>query len=141
MNQKQLAILVALVVVIGGIGIVKYKGKKADWTPSSSDQSGRLLSDFPLNDVSEINIKTRSSEVNLTKGADGWKVKERGEYPAGFDNIHSLLSTVWEMEPKQQPKVGKSNLGRLKLVDPESAASDDEAATRVIFKAGGTARR
>ena len=54
MNQKQLAILVALVVVIGGIGIVAYKGKMADWSPGGSggtDESERVISDFPLNDV------------------------------------------------------------------------------------------
>ena len=142
MNQKQLAILVALVVVIGGIGIVAYKGKMADWSPGGSggaDESERVVSDFPLNDVSEINIKTRDSEVTLAKSDSGWAVKERAGYPADFGDIHELLRTVWEMEPVQKPKAGKSNLGRLQLVDPESATEDDDAATRVTFKAGGSA--
>jgi len=138
MNQKQLGILVALVVVIGGIGIVAFKSQKSDWSPDTASSDDRVIADFPLNDVSEISIKDADGEVNLAKGEGGWTVKERGGYAANFDNIHELLRTVWELEPVQQPKVGESHLGRLKLLDPAQSDDAEKTATRVEFRAGGT---
>ncbi len=137
MNQKQLGILVALVVVLGGAGIVAFKNQKSDWSPDSSSSDDKVIADFPLNDVSEIAIRDKDGEVNLTKGEGGWTVKERGGYAANFDNIHELLRTVWEMEPVQTPKVGESHLGRLKLLDPAQSDDAEKAATRVEFRAGG----
>ena len=138
MNQKQLGILVALVVVLGGIGIVAFKNKKSDWSPDAASGDAKVIADFPMNDVSQIIIKNKDGEVNLEKGDAGWTVKERGGYAANFDNIHELLRTVWEMEPVQKPKVGKTHLGRLHLLDPANADDAEQAATRVDFKAGGT---
>lgn len=137
MNQKQLGILVALVVVLGGIGIVAFKSKKSDWSPDAASTDAKVIADFPMNDVSEITIKNKDGEVNLSKGESGWTVKERGGYAANFDNIHELLRTVWEMEPVQKPKVGETHLGRLNLLDPSDADDAEQAATRVDFKAGG----
>ncbi len=140
MNQKQLGILLALVVVIGGAGMFALKNKKSDWSPDavSGDSGDKVIAEFPLNDVSEISIKDKDGEVSLTKGESGWTVKERGGYAANFDTIHELLRTVWEMEPVQKPKVGESNLGRLALLDPDKADDAEKAAKRVEFKAGGT---
>jgi len=137
MNQKQLGILVALVVVIGGVGLIAFKNKKSDWSPDATSSDVKVIADFPLNDVSEISIKDADGEVNLTKGEGGWSVKERGGYAANFDNIHELLRTVWEMEPVQKPKVGETHLGRLKLLDPAQSDDTEKSATRVEFRAGG----
>lgn len=137
MNRKQLAILVGLVVVVGGISIMALKGKRSDWSTRESNSVKRVVADFPVNDVGGIVITTKDGSAKLTRKDDGWVVSDRGDYAADFNDIQELLVSVLDMEPVQKPKVGASNLGRLKLLDPEKTEKEEEAATRVVFEISG----
>ncbi len=118
MNSKQLSILLVLVVLIGGAGLLIHKRGTASWQSGGGSAQGKLLGDFPLNDVAQVAIKQASGELNLVKDGEIWKVKERSSYPANFQEISELLRKMWELKGVQQVKVGPSQLGRLDLIAP-----------------------
>lgn len=136
MNLKQLSILIVLVIVLGGAGLFLHQRNTESWQASDRAGDEKLLSQFPLNDVTHIAIKQSSGELNLVKRDDVWTVAERANYPASFPEIQELLRKMWELKGVQRIKVGPSQLGRLDLVAP-SAGKGTNSGTLVEFKDKG----
>ena len=136
MKGKQLALVLVLLAVIGGVAVFLQQRNAASWSSSSVEATGKIL-DFPLNDVSQITIKASSAELNLAKKDGVWKVKERADYPANFDLISSLLRKIWELKAVQDVKIGPSQFGRLQLLDP---GSDPNSGTLLDLKGDGGKR-
>ena len=130
MKGKQLALLLALVVVLGGAGWYLQTNKQSSWSETPSGTGGKVLK-LPLNDVAQITIKGGDGEVNLAKKDDVWVVTDRADYPADFGQISDLLRTAWDLKTLQDVKVGPSQLARLELVEPGKGAG---AATLLEFK-------
>lgn len=118
MNTKQLSILVALLVLIGGWGLYIYKQNNASWQASDRPAGEKLLGDFPLNDIGQIIVTQGTNKLHLQKQDDVWKVRERYNYDANFNEISDFLRKAWEMKGVQQVKVGASQLHRLELQEP-----------------------
>ncbi|HKP03590.1 MAG TPA: DUF4340 domain-containing protein [Chthoniobacterales bacterium] len=136
MKGKQLAVVLVVLAVIGGVALFLQQRNAASWSSSSVKATGKIL-DFPLNDVSQITIKASSAELNLAKKDGVWKVKERADYPANFDLISSLLRKIWELRAVQDVKIGPSQFGRLQLLDP---GSDPNSGTLLDLKGDGGKR-
>ena len=83
MNLKQLLLLIVAGCVIGGIGWSLHQKRAASWQSTGQGLGQKLLGNFPMNDVTQVTIKTSQAELNLVK-ADIWQVKERNGYPANF---------------------------------------------------------
>src|SRR6185437_2982803 len=115
MNRKQFLILIVLGLVVGGLGLYFYNKNKESFTQSSFSTGQKVLSNFPLNDISHVRIKTATNEVNLVHSPDGWTVRERWDYPANFSEISDLLRKMWELKPVQNVEAGQSQYGRLEL--------------------------
>lgn len=131
MKGKQLALVLVLLVVLGGAALYLQKRDTASWdTGTAADE--KILS-FSLNDVTGLSLKGGGSEVNLVKKADLWSVAER-DYPADFEKISSLIKKLWELHGAQELKVGASQLGRLELTEP---ASGKDSGTLITLKATG----
>lgn len=133
MNRKQLLSLLVAGLVIGSAGIFLYNRANQSWRSSTQKTGDRVVKDFPLNDVAHIRIKQGASELNLVRTEEVWRVKERYDYPAAFNEIGDFLRKVWEMKAVQTVAVGQSQLGRLELLDP-SKGSTNGAGTLVEFK-------
>jgi hypothetical protein len=131
MNSKQLSILIVLLVLIGGLGLYLYKRNTASWRSTERVAEQKLLGDFPLNDVAHITVKHTNSELNLVKQDDQWKVRERYNYPANFQEISECLRKMWELKAVQTQPVGPSQLGRLELMPPDKGTN---SGTLVEFK-------
>ena len=117
MKGKQLALVLVLLVAVGGVALFLNHRNSADWSEKATTSSGKIL-DFPLNDVSHVTIKESGAELNLVKKDDGWTVKERADYPANFEQTGGLIRKLWELKPVQDVKVGPSQLARLQLAEP-----------------------
>jgi hypothetical protein len=119
MNRKQLTFLIVLGVVLGGLGYVVYNKKQAGYERGNAGEDGqRVLKDVPdtaIRDVAQVSLKQGASEVNLTAHGVGWTVKERGGYPANFNNISELVKKLWELKVTRAVEVGPSRLPVLKL--------------------------
>ncbi|HEV8541618.1 MAG TPA: DUF4340 domain-containing protein [Verrucomicrobiae bacterium] len=133
MNRKQFFTLVVLGLVVGGLGLYFYGKNKESFTQSSFQTGQKVLSNFPLNDIAQVRIKAPTNEVNLVRGAEGWTVKERWNYPANFSEISEFLRKAWELKPVQDVPVGKSQYGRLDLLNPTENQGTN-AGTLVEFK-------
>ncbi|MBI3874364.1 MAG: DUF4340 domain-containing protein [Verrucomicrobia bacterium] len=131
MNRKQFTLLVALVIVIGGLGLLMNAKKQATWQHGSTGAGGKLLAGFDYNAVAAFTIKNASNELNLVKSADGWRVKERADYPANFNTIADFLRKAADLKIVQTESIGASQFERMELNQPGKGAG---AGTFVEFK-------
>ena len=90
MNRKQLIILLALVVLLGGAGLLLVKKQNASWEGTNPAIGKKLLGEFAVNDVAHIVVKQGTNELNLAK-KDIWRVRERENYPANYSEISDFL--------------------------------------------------
>lgn len=130
MKGKQLALLLVLVVVVGGASWFLQKGNRSSWSETGAGAGGKVVN-LAINDVARVTIKAPDGELNLVKKDDLWTVQERADYPAAFDKVSDLLRKVWDLKTVQEVKVGPSQLPRLELVEP---GKGDNAGTLVEFK-------
>src|SRR5579862_4117065 len=112
MKGKQLAILLAILVVVGGLGVVLLRGNLNSWTNTGTGAGGKIL-EFPVNDVSHVLVKSTAGEVNLVKAEGDWAVQERSNYPANFEKIGDFVRALWELRTVEEVKVGPSQMPRL----------------------------
>lgn len=136
MKGKQLALVLVLLVALGGIAIFLNQRNAASWSSTATKSAGKIL-DFPLNDVTHITIQGTNAELNLVRKDSVWKVKERTDYPANFELISGLIRKVWELRAVQEVKIGPSQFGRLQLVDP---GQDPNSGTLLDLKGDGDKR-
>ena len=129
MNRKQLTLLIVVAAVLGGLGWVAYQKQSAPYREATQKMGGKVLPNFPLNDVEQIAIKQPKGELNLAKKDDIWVVKNRGDYPANFDTISETIRKFWELKVAKPVKTGPSRLAALELVPPDKGAG-----TLVEFK-------
>ncbi len=129
MNKKQFVILLGLVVVLGIWGITRWKGQTASWTGGGAAVGQKLLGDFDVNAVSQINIAHGTNQLSLAKKDDTWRVAQRNDYPANFAEISSLLLKLKDLKIVQIEPIGASQLPRLEL-----APSGTNAPTVVSFR-------
>jgi hypothetical protein len=118
MNRKQLFLLLAAGIVVGGLGLLIVKQRSASWQASSQTGTQKLLGEFPLNEVAQVVVKQAQNELNLIKGDPVWQVRERSNYPANYGEIQDLVRKLAELKPVQSVQVGPSQLGRLELIAP-----------------------
>src|SRR6266704_1943998 len=109
MKGKQVAILLALVLVLGAAGYYVQTHNQSSWSASGGSASGKVV-DLPLNDVASVRIKTAEAELTLNKKGDEWTVKDRADYPANVEQVNSLIRKFWELKPVQEVKVGPSQM-------------------------------
>jgi hypothetical protein len=116
MNLKQLGILIALVIVIGGAGLMLHNRQKSSWTGGGADVGKKLMGDkFPVNDVAHVSVQHGTNTLNLVMKDDLWRVRERGDYPANFSQIGDLLLKLRDLKIVQVEEIGPSQLGRMEL--------------------------
>src|SRR5688500_5662640 len=91
MNRKQVITLIIAVAVIGGAGLLVYKKRNQSWEASSAQLGGKVVKDFPLNDIEQFRIKQHTGEDNLVRKNDVRVVQERNGYLANFETISDFM--------------------------------------------------
>jgi|SRR5882724_3401921 len=123
MNLKQLGILIAVVIVVGGAGLVLHNRQQSAWSGGGAEVGKKLLGDFPFNDVAHIEIRHGTNEMNLVKKDDFWRVRERGDYPANFSQISEFLLKARDLKIVQVEEIGPSQLVRMELAQGQGTNS------------------
>lgn len=118
MNRKQITILLALVLVLGGGGLMLFKRNQQAWRTPAAGVGQKWLANLPVNDVAEIFVKQSSGELTLHKQDDVWTVKDRQDYAANFNNVREFLAKLVEQKVVQLEPVGPSQFGRMELLAP-----------------------
>jgi hypothetical protein len=136
MRGKQLAIVLILLLAVGGVALFLHRRNAASWSNTATASGGKVVN-FELNDVSHVTIKGRGAELNLVKKDDVWTVKERADYPANFELISGLVRKIWELRGVQEVKVGPSQFARLQLIE---TGQDSNSGTLLDLKGTGDKR-
>jgi hypothetical protein len=123
MNSKQLAILVAAGVVLGGAGLYVRKQQSAGYSASRSELGGAVLGKFDASAVAGVRITSGTNQMNVVKSGDDWVVKERASFPANFASIQELVRKLVELKVTQPVQVGPSRLAALELLPPDKGPS------------------
>jgi hypothetical protein len=116
MKKHHLLLLVAAAIIVGLGGIYFQISRSAAWNESKTDRS--IFQNLPINDVTNIQIRSNADTVTLEKKGDEWRVAERADYPADFEKIRDLIKTLWSLKAGQEMQVGLSQFGRLKVLPP-----------------------
>lgn len=118
MNRKQFLILVIVLVVLGGAGLALIWQDISAYRVSGAKIGAKLLPDLKLADVAEIRLQDAKQQVTLARTEKGWIVRERGGYPASFQDISEFLIKLVELKVTQSEQVGASLLPRVELAEP-----------------------
>jgi hypothetical protein len=131
MNRKQLILLLAALVVLGGAGLVLRHRNQESWDSSGGKLGQKVLPNFQVNDVASIHIKGAAGlDLDLVKKDDRWRVRERNDYPANFSEISDLLFNMRDLKIVQAEPIASSQLGRMHLEKPDSGP---DSATLIEF--------
>jgi len=72
MNHKQLILLLAALIVLGGAGLVLHNRNQQSWDSSGGKLGQKLLPGFQVNDVAAIHIKGGADLDLVKKMTAGW---------------------------------------------------------------------
>ena len=136
MNSSQFKKLVALLLVVGGVGLLFLSKDREAWSQSEAKLGGKVIPDFPLNDVNSISFKDADNETAVSKKNDIWTVSDRWDYPADFSKVRDLVQDVWDLKVARNITAGPSQYGRLGLVTPGKGA---DSGILLSFKGEGNA--
>jgi hypothetical protein len=130
MNKKQFIVLLVALAVISAAGLLMVKRHKESWNVREAKVGDKLLPNFRPNDVVAIHIKA-GVDLNIEKKDGTWCVRERGDYPANYEHIKSLLVRMRDIKVVQSDEIGPSQRPRVELGEPGSGAG---AGTLIEFK-------
>ncbi|MCL4179419.1 MAG: DUF4340 domain-containing protein [Verrucomicrobia bacterium] len=133
MKRKQLSLLLGLGFLIGGLGWYMASRNRATYGESGQALGGKLLPEFPMNDIARITIQEETNTVQLVKDEGVWRVQERHGYPADYSDVSALLRKIWELKIVQSEEIGPSQWPRLQMADPGQGTN---SGTRLEFKDG-----
>ncbi|MCC7486792.1 MAG: DUF4340 domain-containing protein [Burkholderiales bacterium] len=118
MTRKQFLLLVIALLVLGGAGISLFRQDIAAYRASGAKIGAPLLPGFTLAEVARITLQDSKSRSTLVRRDTGWVVRERGDYPANFQDLTDLMVKLAELKVTQSEQVGASLLPRLDLAEP-----------------------
>lgn len=133
MNRKQFSLLLAVLVILGGLVWALKQRDKSSWSQTENRVGQTLLKKFEVNDVADIRIDNGHTAVNLVKKEGQWRVKERGDYPANFNMVSDLLLKIQDQKIIQSDTITAAQLPQLELIEPNK---DKPSATVIEMKDG-----
>ena len=128
MNKKQLFLIFGVAIVLVGSVFMARSGRQSTWQGQATAET--LLPNFPVNDVTGLEITGKGGTVKLVRKDDGWRVAERFDYPASYSTLKEFIVKMGEMKAAQSVKVGASQYGRLNLEEP---GKGENSGTKVVF--------
>ena len=131
-GSKFLYLLVAAA-VIGGLALLMKARDEASWQEESIAAGAKLLGDLVANDVASVRLLGPEGRVTAKRGASGWVIEERQDYPADFARVSSLVRKLAELEAVQSVPLGEEDQAALVLKVPEGDGPDPEMGTLVEF--------
>ena len=131
MNRKQFILLLAVLGVLGAIGLGLVWQDLAVYRASGAKIGAKLLPKLKIADVAQVRLQDSKHEVTLVRKEKSWVVQERGGYPASFQEISDLLIKLVELKVTQSEHVGASLWPRVELADP---GKGDGVGTAIEFK-------
>lgn len=136
MNRKQLLVLIAALVVIGGAGLAVFQKQRASWSRQSSLAGANVLKPFPVNAAAALVFTSGTSKLHVKLTDGTWKVEER-DYPANFELVSTAIRQLANLKAVQDVNIGPSQLGRLELLEPKDGTTEKTGIKAEVLDASG----
>ena len=122
MNRRQLVYLIVAAALVVLIGVAVARARKKTWEATGTAVGQKVLPDLPVNDVTTIEVVDGDKTLQVVKKEDKWRVAQRYDFPADYARVSELLRNLMDLKAAQQPVVGESQYGRLRLLPPAPAS-------------------
>jgi hypothetical protein len=96
---------------------LKYSGFR---TNSASGGAESYLGSFDVNSVNKIKITSPEKSLTVEKLDGKWRIREKSDYPADFNQLSSFLQIVRNIVPARKLEYGKEYWGKFMLLPPET---------------------
>ena len=127
---------VILLIVCGILGLLAFQisaPRKPDRIEGKN--TGPLLPDLPVNDVTDITLQYAGGETRLVKGSDVWQVESRYAYPADFAKIADFVRKLKDLQIGRSFTATDDIVERQSLRMPDQpAVPEEQKAVRVTLK-------
>lgn len=121
MNRRQFLFTLAALALVGWAGLVLLRQSQRAWSNREARVGDKALPNFHLDEVAAIHIKG-SSDVHVARKDGLWRVRERADYPANFQQVKSLLLKMQDLKVVQSEEIGPSQLAQVDLEEPGKGA-------------------
>jgi len=137
MNARTVAVLVVLLVALGG-GALLLQRQEAAQRPAGTEALGKpLLKDLRAADVAAIRIVEpdqakgdTAATLTLQRRDDGWAIAERGGFPDDTAKVRDFVLKAIELKVGQSEPITEKDRARLRL---EEAGKGEASGTQVEF--------
>lgn len=124
MNARVAAILVVLLVVLGG-GALVYQHQERARRPDNVGTLGRtLFKDLKVADITAIKIQEPKATLTLQRKDERWVLAERADFPADLARVREFVLKTIGLKVGQSEPLGEKDRARLNL---------DASGTRIEF--------
>lgn len=127
MNARVAAVLVFLLVVLGGAALVAQREDRAERPQDAAALGQPLLKDLKAADIARIRIVEPKAALTLERKADQWVIAEREGFPADLAKVREFVLKAISLKVAQTEPIGEKDRARLNL---------DASATQVEFAGG-----
>jgi hypothetical protein len=125
MNARIVAVLVLLVVVLGGAAVYMRSQQGTQKPPSTGTLGQPLLKGLKAADVAGVSISDPKSSMTLQRKGERWVIAERGDFPADLEKVKEFVVKALELKIGQVEPIGEKDRARLLL---------DKGGTAVEFR-------
>jgi len=122
MSRRHAAILLALLVALGGGALFYRHAQRAREAPQAGVLGQPLMRGLTLADMASLRIVAPSATLTLARAGDTWTIVERGGFPADIAKLRGFLLRVIELKIGQSEPIGESDRARLGLLAPGKGA-------------------
>jgi hypothetical protein len=126
MNARIAAILVVLLVILGGAALM-YQREDSARKPANAAQLGQpLLKNLKAADIAAIRIVQPDATLTLRRTDAGWTIAERDNFPADLAKVRDFVVKAVSLKIGQSEPLAEKDRARVNL---------DSSATQVEFSA------
>lgn len=125
MNARVAAMLVALLVLMGGGALQFYQQSKSKKPAGAGTLGQPLLMGLQAAEIASIVIREPKAAITLERKDAGWAIAERGGFPADVERVREFALKAIELKIGQSEPIAAAERARLKV---------DDSGTGVEFK-------
>ena len=136
MSARALAVLVALLLILGG-GALLYQHREENEQPQNAAELGRpVLKNLRAADIAAIRIVEPKSTLTVEQKGNDWAIRERNGFPANVGKVREFVVKMLELKVGQSMPLGEKDRARLNLdasgTQVEFDGRDGKALARLI---------
>ncbi|MBV8030465.1 MAG: DUF4340 domain-containing protein [Betaproteobacteria bacterium] len=132
MSARALAILVVLLVALGGGALLLQRQEAAERPANAAVLGQKVFKDLKAAEVASIRIADPKSALTLERKEDGWALAERGGFPADVAKVRDFVLKAIDLKVGTSEPIGEKDRSRLQVQDPAKGA--EGAGTLVEFR-------